>query len=165
MIEEPPPLRSTAEQEAAKAAKRVHVTKVTESMTRMTKDDWLIGQLLYPERVEGRPRTRGECAGVPRPCPYVGCRHHLGIEVNGAGNLSFAHGPTEVHDLRWSCSLDLAEHEGLTLDQVGQALGVTRERVRQLEVRALAKAQRAAKRMGLDFPALALLEEKAWPVP
>lgn len=26
---------------------------------------------------EGRPRTRGECRGAERPCPWVSCRHSL----------------------------------------------------------------------------------------
>lgn len=28
-----------------------------------------------------RPRTRGECLEEARPCPWVGCRHHLLLEV------------------------------------------------------------------------------------
>lgn len=25
----------------------------------------------------GAPKTRGDCLSMPRPCPYIGCRHHL----------------------------------------------------------------------------------------
>lgn len=28
-----------------------------------------------------RPRTRAECLQEARPCPWVGCRHHLLLEV------------------------------------------------------------------------------------
>lgn len=28
-----------------------------------------------------RPRTRGDCLTMPRPCPWVGCRHHLLLDV------------------------------------------------------------------------------------
>jgi hypothetical protein len=28
-----------------------------------------------------RPKTRGECSEEARPCPWVGCRHHLLLEV------------------------------------------------------------------------------------
>lgn len=28
-----------------------------------------------------RPRTRGDCLAEARPCPWVGCRHHLLLEV------------------------------------------------------------------------------------
>ncbi len=31
--------------------------------------------------VHARPRTRGDCADGPRPCPWYRCRHHLGLEV------------------------------------------------------------------------------------
>lgn len=29
---------------------------------------------VYPDE---RPKTRGECYGMPRPCPFVSCRYHL----------------------------------------------------------------------------------------
>lgn len=28
-----------------------------------------------------RPTTRGDCGQEARPCPWVGCRHHLALEV------------------------------------------------------------------------------------
>lgn len=34
-----------------------------------------------------RPRTRGECLGGYRPCPWVSCRHHLGVDVTEVGSL------------------------------------------------------------------------------
>lgn len=34
-----------------------------------------------------RPRTRGDCEGRPRPCPWVGCRHNLLIDVTPAGSI------------------------------------------------------------------------------
>ena len=36
--------------------------------------------LLYPEAdalQAERPRTRGDCVNGIRPCPWVGCGHHL----------------------------------------------------------------------------------------
>jgi hypothetical protein len=38
-----------------------------------------------------------------------------------------------------SCVLDIAEYGGLTLEEVGQILDITRERVRQIQVAALVK--------------------------
>lgn len=62
------------------------------------------------------PRTRADCINGPRPCPWTTCRHHL-----------------ESADE--SCALDVAarEPDGLTLDAIGDILGLTRERVRQIE--------------------------------
>jgi hypothetical protein len=46
--------------------------------------------------------------------------------------------------MRWTCSLDFAaEHDdGATLQEVGDALGLTKERVRQLEESATLKLKR-----------------------
>src|SRR5690606_7767913 len=52
------------------------------AMKRLTKEELRIGALLYPERSYWRPTSRGECANVARPCPYVSCKYHLYIDVN-----------------------------------------------------------------------------------
>lgn len=111
-------------------------------MKRMTKDESFIGALLYPERSYWRPATRGDCANVQRPCPYVSCRHNMFLDVEpGNDSIRFS-GPSMQP---WkvlpgaSCSLDLADHGGLPLAKVGAVLGVTRERVRQIEIVALKK--------------------------
>ena len=105
----------------------------TEAVKRMTKGALQIGQLLYPEKVEWRPRTRADCAHVPRPCPYVGCRYHLYLDVTGIGSLTVNY-DCEPWELRDSCALDLAEQGGRKLEEIGELLGgISRERVRQLE--------------------------------
>lgn len=80
-----------------------------------------------------RPRTRGECRGMGlRPCPFVSCRYHLYLDVNeanGSVKLNFPH--LEPWELDVSCSLDVAEEGGLTLEEVGNRLNLTRERIRQ----------------------------------
>lgn len=95
----------------------------------------------YPEDVH-RPRTREDCDLVERPCPFVSCVHHLYLDVNGltgAMKLNFPH--LEVWELEESCSLDVADRGGLTLEDVGEILNITRERVRQVEVKAVAKVR------------------------
>ena len=78
-----------------------------------------------------RPQTRADCRDGPRPCPWASCRHHLGLDVTEAGSLVVRAAP-----LSETCSLDVADRGGLTLDEVGRVLGLTRERVRQIEVKA-----------------------------
>lgn len=87
-----------------------------------------------------RPRTRAQCRCAARPCLWVSCRFHLFLDVNqatGSVKLNFPH--LEPWQLRESCALDLAERGGLTLEDIGALLNVTRERARQLEQRGLAK--------------------------
>jgi len=84
-----------------------------------------------------RPRTRAECVGSARPCPYVSCRHHLYLEVTEAGSLKLNFPHLEPDELVESCALDVAERGGATLDAVGLLINLTRERVRQIERPAL----------------------------
>jgi DNA-directed RNA polymerase sigma subunit (sigma70/sigma32) len=41
-----------------------------------------------------------------------------------------------------TCALDIADRGGITLEEVGQIMNLTRERVRQLETQGLARLQR-----------------------
>lgn len=77
------------------------------------------------------PVVRSACP-TARPCPRPQCRLHL-------GDVGDAH-----VDMTHSCALDLAEAGPLTLQEVGNAMGVSRERVRQLEEMAIAKIRRRA---------------------
>ena len=87
-----------------------------------------------------RPKTRGECVGGERPCPWVGCRHHLFLDVtNGGTSITYPFPDSEPDELAHSCSLDVADDGGITLDDVGTILNVTRERIRQIEAKALRK--------------------------
>lgn len=84
-----------------------------------------------------RPRVRGDCVGGPRPCPWVGCRHHLLLEVHPkTGRIVLNAGIEAIDDLsllRESCSLDVADRGEHTLDEIGILLGgISRERVRQI---------------------------------
>lgn len=94
------------------------------------------------------PKTRGECAAVPRPCPFVACRHHLAVEVTSVGGLTLVHGHDDVTEIEHTCSLDLADREGMTLEEVAGALAITRERVRQIEAMALKKMREAGVGLG-----------------
>lgn len=116
----------------------------TIAMKRLTKEELRIGALLYPERTYWRPSARGECANVARPCPYVSCKYHLYIDVNpSTGSIKVNFPDLEVWELKHSCALDVAQQGGITLEEVGDILNLTRERIRQVEVRGLMKLRDA----------------------
>jgi len=121
---------------------------------RLTRDEKRLAQeLVYPEDVE-RPRMREECLNMPRPCPFVSCEHHLYLDVNpdsGAIKLNFPH--LEVWEMAETCSLDVADRGGITLEDVGAILNLTRERIRQVEVRGLVKIRtKNSEALGLSNP-------------
>ncbi len=113
-----------------------------------------------------RPRTRGDCDPLhgKRPasgCPFISCRHHMfSVDVGFRGGLTIGThdvpaDPSEA-DLeaaadalaeqiqRWgSCSLDIADRGAVTLEEVGERLNVTRERIRQIEAKAFRRVKRA----------------------
>lgn len=128
--------------EQRRSRRKRDVRARTISVKRMTKRELEIGRLLYPEDDYWKPRTRAECAEGPRPCPFVSCKHHLFIDVSpktGAIKLNFP--DLEVWELRESCALDVADRGGTTLEDVGAIMNLTRERIRQVEVKALAKLE------------------------
>jgi hypothetical protein len=112
--------------------------------TRKINRDMKYEETLPPEVYEWlemlRPRTRGECREGLRPCPYFSCKYHLYLDIkkNGSFKLNFPN--VEIMDMQNSCSLDIAEQEPpQTLDEIGNLMNLTRERVRQIESRALRK--------------------------
>ncbi len=107
----------------------------------------------YPDE---RPQTRGRCLEMPRPCPFVSCSYHLAPDLlrhvlrdrtwrDGWRPMAAAEVVSEeeaaeaVVAMPASCLLDLADRDGMTLEQVGLVLEVTRERARQIEAAALRK--------------------------
>jgi hypothetical protein len=130
----------TREQRRSRRKREVRARTI--SVKRMTKRELEIGRALYPETDYFKPRTRIECAEGARPCPYVSCKHHLFLDVSartGAIKLNFP--DLEVWDMTESCALDIADRGGTTLEDVGAIMNLTRERIRQVEVKALAKLQ------------------------
>ena len=75
-------------------------------------------------RLRTTPRTRGECVDGERPCPHLLCRYHLYRDT-----------PAREE----SCSLDVADRGAHTLQDVADIMGVVKERVRQIEKRAVEK--------------------------
>jgi hypothetical protein len=136
--------------EQRRSRRKRDVRARTISVKRMTKRELEIGKLLYPETDYYKPKTREECVDGPRPCPYVSCKHHLFIDVSprtGAIKLNFP--DLEVWELGESCALDVADRGGTTLEDVGAIMNLTRERIRQVEVKALAKLEALRDMMAL----------------
>jgi hypothetical protein len=117
-----------------------------------------------PEERRRVPRTFGDCereglGKAGEPCPWVRCRYNLLLSVSektgaikllvNANNPDDGHarnglGAIEGVDLplgEISCAL---RSHGMTLEDVGRAMRLTRERVRQIEEQALEKIRRAA---------------------
>lgn len=115
----------------------------TISIKRLSKREIERGRLENPPSEHARPRTRAECLQgehAARPCPFVSCKHHLYLDVSprsGAYRLNFPH--LEVWELPETCALDVADRGGITLEEVGVITNLTRERVRQVETKSLAK--------------------------
>jgi hypothetical protein len=141
----------TREQRRSRRKRAVRARTI--SVKRMTKRELEIGRLLYPEDDYAKPRVREACAGAVRPCPYVSCKHHLYVDVSprtGAIKLNFP--DLEVWEMGDSCALDVADRGGTTLEDVGAIMNLTRERIRQVEVKALAKLEALRDMMALrDF--------------
>jgi hypothetical protein len=140
LAEEPP------QPEVAKIRLKVHPSRdgrfrsKTIAPKRLTRDEKRLAMsLIYPDDID-RPKLRAECQSMERPCPFVSCEHHLYLDVNpesGAIKLNFPH--LEVWEMAETCALDVADRGGITLEEVGAILNLTRERIRQVEVRGLTK--------------------------
>ena len=110
-------------------------------MKRVTRAELHMGALMYPpvEDIE-RPRTRAECNQEARPCPWVSCKHHLYLDINPeTGSIKINFPDLEPWEMKHTCSLDVADAGALTLEEIGFITNLTRERIRQVEVRGLLK--------------------------
>ncbi len=97
-------------------------------------------QALQAELDATRPKTRADCVNGQRPCPYVSCKYNLFVDVNPrTGSVKMNFPDKELDEVGDTCALDVADRGGITLEEVGVIMNLTRERVRQLETRGLLK--------------------------
>jgi hypothetical protein len=127
------PMAPPVTREQRRSRRKRAVRARTISVKRMTKRELELGRLLYPDLEEAeRPQTRADCLEGARPCPFVSCKHHLYLDVSartGAIKVNFP-------DLDvW----EMSDRGGTTLEEVGAIMNLTRERIRQVEVKGLAK--------------------------
>lgn len=114
----------------------------TISIRRLSKSELNRGKALYPEMDYWRPDSRAECINMERPCPFVSCKYHLYIDVHPVrGSIKINFPDVEVWELTETCALDVADRGGITLEEVGEIMNLTRERVRQVETQGLSKLQ------------------------
>lgn len=125
-----------------------------------------------------RPRTRADCVDGPRPCPFVGCRYHLLLDVNHKGSLAIARNdnagpgrprvltakPTAADvvqgwidsavealaKMRETCALDVAERGEHDGVAIGKLLGFTRTRTGQVCEGALLQLRLEMRAMGVE---------------
>lgn len=89
--------------------------------------------------------TQGTCLTHPRfqhPCPVEWCRFH----VSSGGMRDSAYGKLSPESD--TCVLKMSSRASHTLEEIGDALGVTRERVRQIELAALSHLRTGLVRIG-----------------
>lgn len=128
---------SAGDKPTRKRAKTIAIRRISKEELRRTAEE------LKDFRYE-RPKTRAECKEGARPCPFVACKHHLYLDVNpvtGSIKLNFPH--LELSEMRETCALDIADRGAITLEEIGEIMNLTRERIRQLEQSALRKIEEA----------------------
>ena len=137
-------------------ARRTRPRSKTIAMKRLTREELRLGALLNPPVDIPRPTSRAVCSAEARPCPWVACKHHLYLDVNPeTGSIKINFPDLEPWELKETCALDVADRGGITLEEVGEIMNLTRERIRQVEVRGLLKLKMASpspEELGADAP-------------
>jgi len=113
-----------------------------------------------------RPKTRGECRGETRPCPWISCKWHTLIDVrdNGSLKINFPHVVPKsmgglldgdellLELLEDTCTLDVADRvaagEDLSVEQIASRVNLGEERARQLEAKVVQELRVKARRQG-----------------
>ena len=124
-----------------------------------------------------KPTDRSECRGTVRPCPWVSCRYHLLLEYSDKfftstkGDYQIKSSSLDdpgldeeaerLLSMPYTCSLDAADAGPAVLRDVGLAMNITRERVRQLEEIGFRKVRREAFLMGVGKVSDLFLDDSA----
>ncbi|MDQ3295831.1 MAG: hypothetical protein M3619_04555 [Myxococcota bacterium] len=102
------------------------------------------------------------------PCPHLACKQHLWVvdRTDRPGNPHRDLGQDRRRTIvvvasQTSCALQVvaAHPDGAPLDVIAQAFGVAPERIRQIETKALAKLEAAARALGIDVEKIAKLKK------
>ena len=120
--------------------RRVRPKSKTIAPRRLTREEIRVQKELEDFDYE-KPQTRSQCRHGLRPCPFVSCKYHLYLDVKESGAIKINFPDLDVWELEETCALDVAERGGITLEEVGEIMNLTRERIRQIEVHGLIKLQ------------------------
>ena len=130
------------EERRGRRKRRSRARARTISIRRLSKAELNRGRELYPETDYWKPKSRTECKDMDRPCPFVSCKYHLYIDVHPVrGSIKLNFPDIEIWEMTETCALDVADRGGITLEEVGEIMNLTRERVRQVETAGLARLQ------------------------
>jgi hypothetical protein len=130
------------EERRGRRKRRSRARARTISIRRLSKAELNRGRELYPESDYWKPKSRSECKDMERPCPFVSCKYHLYIDVHPVrGSIKLNFPDIEIWEMTDTCALDVADRGGITLEEVGEIMNLTRERVRQVETAGLARLQ------------------------
>ncbi len=137
MTDSPKKRRKTSNKRGARKGLR---RSKTIALKRLSPDERAETQSILEELSGVRPNHRDDCRTADRPCPFVSCKYHLYLDVNPhTGSIKLNFPDLEVWELSETCSLDVADRGGITLEEVGELLNLTRERIRQVEAAGLEK--------------------------
>jgi hypothetical protein len=126
----------------------VHACSI--DVKRIAKGELELGRRFHRDVDANRPVTRADCVEGERPCLFISCKHHLYLDVSprtGAIKLNFP--DLEVSDMAETCVLDVADRGGTPTEELGAIMNLTRERIRQVEVQALANIAALKDKVGL----------------
>ena len=138
----PSPTDDPQKERRGRRKRRARTRARTISIRRLSKTELNQGRVLYPETDYWKPMTREECTQMERPCPYVSCKYHLYLDIHPVrGSIKVNFPDLEVWEMTETCALDIADRGGITLEEVGEIMNLTRERVRQVETQGLSKLQ------------------------
>lgn len=125
------PIRTPSIRRGARRGLRRSKTLAVRGLTREKLQE---AQEIFETFEQFRPKSRGDCRNAPRPCPWVSCKYHLYLDiVPQSGSIKMNFPDLEVWEMSETCALDVADRGGITLEDVGILLNLTRERIRQVE--------------------------------